>query len=211
MDSESDDAKQSFKGRARIKRPKIFDNEWVSIALFIAGVAIFYFFVQGFLIRTYLVDGQSMQSTLQNGDRLIIDKVPRTLSKITGHAYIPHRGDIIIFNESGLVLGSSGEKQLIKRVVGLPGERVVVKNGNLSIYNQAHPGGYEPDKTGLYHIDASYTPGNLDITLGADEIFVCGDNRANSEDSRYFGAVKADKIVGKLSLRILPLSKAQRF
>ncbi len=211
MDPESDVAKESLKKRTWFKWPRVLNNEWVSTALFIAGVAMVYFFIQGFLVRTYLVDGQSMETTLQNGDRLIIDKVPRTLSKITGHAYIPRRGDIVIFNQSGLIIGSDAEKQLIKRVVGLPGERVVVKNGSFTIYNQAHPGGYEPDKTGLYHIDAATTLGNVDITLKSNEIFVCGDNRANSEDSRYFGPVKAEKIVGKLSLRVLPLSKAQRF
>jgi signal peptidase I len=211
MDSELGEVKKSPKRWAKVKRPQILNNEWVSLALFIAGVAVLYFFIQGFLIRSYMVDGQSMETTLQNGDRLIIDKVPRSLAKITGHAYIPRRGDIIVFNQSGLSLGLSGEKQLIKRVVGLPGERVVVKNGSVSIYNQAHPGGYEPDKTSLYHIDASSTPGNVDITLGSDEIFVCGDNRTNSEDSRYFGPIKAGQVVGKLSLRVLPLSKAQRF
>lgn len=211
MDADLDPDKQSTKSRSWLRRPQIFSSEWVSVALFVAGVAVVYFLIQGFLIRTYLVDGQSMEATLQNGDRLIIDKVPRTLARVTGHAYIPHRGDIIIFNQSGLSFGLGGEKQLIKRVVGLPGERVVVKNGSLTIYNQAQQGGYEPDKTGLYHIDVSSTPGNVDITLGGGEIFVCGDNRANSEDSRYFGAVKADKIIGKLSLRVLPVSKAQRF
>ncbi len=211
MDSEVDEAKKPAKRWAWIKRPPILNNEWASIALFIAGVAIVYFFIQGFLIRTYLVDGQSMESSLQNGDRLIIDKLPRTIAKITGHAYIPHRGDIIVFNQSGLNIGLGGEKQLIKRVVGLPGERVVVKNGALFIYSQAYPDGFQPDNTGLYHIDATSTIGSVDITLGSGEIFVCGDNRANSEDSRYFGPVRADKIIGKLTLRILPLSKAQRF
>lgn len=211
MDSELAQDKKPPKRWTGPKRPAIFNNEWASIALFIAGVAVAYFFIQGFLIRTYLVDGQSMETTLRSGDRLIIDKVPRSLARLTGHAYVPHRGDIIIFNQSGLSFGSDSEKQLIKRVVGLPGERVVVKDGNLSIYNQAHPGGYEPDKTGLYHIDASSTAGNVDITLGSSEIFVCGDNRANSEDSRYFGPVSVERIIGKLSLRILPLSKAQRF
>ncbi len=211
MDANSDTDKRPARGRHWLKRPQILNNEWVSIAVFIVGVAIVYFFIQGFLVRTYLVDGQSMETTLQNGDRLIIDKVPRSLARITGHAYIPHRGDIIIFNQSGLSFGSDAEKQLIKRVVGLPGDRVVVKNGSLSIYSQVQPGGYEPDKTGLYHIDAPVTLGNVDITLKVDEIFVCGDNRSNSEDSRYFGPVKVDKIVGKLSLRVLPLGKTQKF
>ncbi len=211
MDDNTDTDKRAAKDRHWLKRPQILNNEWVSIAVFIVGVAIVYFFIQGFLVRTYLVDGQSMEKTLQNGDRLIIDKVPRSLARITGHAYIPHRGDIIIFNQSGLSFGSDAEKQLIKRVVGLPGERVVVKNGSLSIYSQVQPGGYEPDKTGLYHIDAPVTIGNVDVTLKVDEIFVCGDNRSNSEDSRYFGPVKSDKIVGKLSLRVLPLGKTQKF
>ena len=211
MDANLDADKQSTKSRSWLKRTKILSNEWVSTALFIGGVAIVYFFIQGFLIRTYLVDGQSMETTLQNGDRLIIDKVPRSLARVTGHAYIPHRGDIVIFNQSGLSFGSNAEKQLIKRVVGLPGERVVVKNGSVSVYSKTRAGGYEPDKIGLYHIDTSFTPGNVDITLRVDEIFVFGDNRTNSEDSRYFGPVKADKIIGKLSLRVLPLSKAQRF
>ena len=211
MDSELGEAKKAPKRWTGIKWPPILNNEWVSIVLFIAAVAVAYFFIQGFLIRTYMVDGQSMESTLQNGDRLIIDKVPRSLARVTGHAYIPHRGDIIVFNQSGLSLGLDSEKQLIKRVVGLPGERVVIKDGSLSVYNQAHPGGYEPDETGLYRIDASSTPGNVDITLKVGEIFVSGDNRANSEDSRYFGPIKAEQIVGKLSLRFLPLNKAQRF
>ncbi|OVE79119.1 signal peptidase I [bacterium G20] len=198
---------QSLTSRLR----RALNNEWLSLALFVAAAAIFYFFIQGFLIRTYQVDGQSMETTLQNGDRLIIDKVPRSLARITGHAYIPHRGDIVIFNQSGLFLGLAGEKQLIKRIVGLPGERVVVKDGNLMIYNQAHPGGYNPDTTGLYHINTLTTPGNLDVTLKVGEVFVCGDNRANSEDSRYFGPVSADKIVGKLTVRVLPLNKVQRF
>lgn len=210
MDVDTDSDKQPAKDHRWSRRPRILNNEWVSLVLFVAGVAVVYFFIQSFLIRTYLVDGQSMETTLQNGDRLIIDKVPRSLARLTGHAYIPHRGDIIIFNQSGLSFGSNAEKQLIKRVVGLPGERVVVSGGSLTIYNQAHPNGYEPDKTGLYRI-AAVTPGNVDITLGEGEIFVSGDNRTNSEDSRFFGPVKVNKIVGKLSLRVLPLGKAQRF
>ncbi|MEK7095696.1 MAG: signal peptidase I [Patescibacteria group bacterium] len=211
MDADLDTDNQPTKSRGRLRRPAIFTGEWASIVLFIAAVAVAFFFIQGFLIRTYLVDGQSMETTLHNGDRLIIDKLPRSLARLTGHAYIPHRGDIIVFNQSRPGTGSGDEKQLIKRVIGLPGERVVVSSGSLSIYSQAYPGGYEPDKTGLYRIDASSTSGNIDITLGSSEIFVFGDNRANSEDSRVFGPVKADKIIGKLSLRFLPLNKAQRF
>lgn len=169
--------------------------------------------ISAFALQSYQVDGQSMQTTLYNGDRLIVDKIPRTLSRLTGHVYVPKRGDIVIFNTNQLPDAFTGGKQLIKRVVALPGERVVIKSGVLSVYNSAHPTGYNPDSSGLYHLSSTITNANqpIDLTLGSDEVYVLGDNRPNSEDSRFFGPIKASYIVGKLSFRILPLSKAERF
>lgn len=163
-----------------------------------------------FVIQSYQVDGISMQQTLHNDDRLIVSKVQRTVSRITGHQYIPQRGQIIIFNQAGLP-GFIGEKQLIKRVIGLPGDRVVVKDGHITVYNKVHPNGFNPDTAGIYTIDANFTIGNVDTTLQPDEIFVCGDNRGNSEDSRYFGPIKSNQVVAKLILRILPLNQAKSF
>lgn len=168
-------------------------------------------FIAAYVAQSYQVEGQSMETTLQNNDRLIVDKWPRTWARISGHAYVPKRGDIIVFNQSGLSFGSSGSKQLIKRVVGLPNERVIVKGGNITIYNQRHPSGFDPDKSDGYRLSSQVTPGDVDLTLKSDEIFVCGDNRANSEDSRYFGPVKLNQVVGKLVFRVLPVSKAQHF
>ncbi len=131
-----------------------------------------------FVFRSYQVDGPSMENTLQNNDKLIIWKVPRTWADITGHPYIPDRGDIIVFNESGLAqFGQTDSKQLIKRVIGLPGDRVVVNNGLYTIYNKAHPNGFDPDKTLPYGKNIPETSGNIDITLGKDQLFVSGDNR----------------------------------
>ena len=163
-----------------------------------------------FVIQSYQVDGQSMENTLQNDDRLIVNKIPRTISRITGHQYVPHRADVIIFNQSGLP-GFTGSKQLIKRVIGLPGERVVVNNGRVTVYNRQHPDGFDPDNAGTYKTSSPVTVGDVDVTLQNDEIFVCGDNRPNSEDSRYFGPIKTNQIVAKLTLRILPLNKAHKF
>ncbi|MBI2589292.1 signal peptidase I [Candidatus Saccharibacteria bacterium] len=190
--------------------------KWRSLTsnLLLGALLVFIFtgtFKPAFLIQSYLVDGQSMAPTLQNNDRLIINKLPQTVASFTKNPYIPQRGDIIIFSQSGLSFGSNQEKQLIKRVIGLPGERVVINNGAITLYNREHPSGYNPDKSGLYNIAAPATPGNVDITLKANEIFVCGDNRSNSEDSRYFGPITVDKILGKLVLRILPINKADRF
>ncbi len=87
-----------------------------------------------------------MQMNLQNNDRLIIWKVPRTIAKITNHAYIPARFDIVVFDKTTLPgLDGSTEKQLIKRVIGLPGERVVVRGGKVTIYNKDRSEGFDPD------------------------------------------------------------------
>lgn len=187
---------------------KSFRSAFSTIMLFVSafGIAIF---LNTFVIQSYQVDGQSMEHTLQNDDRLIVDKVPRTLARVTGHQYVPKRADIIIFNMDSLP-GYVGQKQLIKRVIGLPGERVVVHDGKITVYNAQHPEGFDPDDSGTYqHVEP--TGQEVDIKLQSDELFVCGDNRPNSEDSRYFGPIKTNQVVAKLVLRILPLDKAKKF
>lgn len=181
-----------------------------SVGMIVSAILIALFIVS-FIIQSYAVDGESMETTLQNNDRLLVNKIPRSLARLTGHSYVPHRGDIIIFNQGGLSIGNGGDKQLIKRVIGLPGDRVVIKGGSITLYNTANPKGFDPDRSGLYTITAPSTAGDVDLTLSPGEIFVCGDNRGNSEDSRYFGAVQVNKVVGKLFVRILPLGKSQRF
>lgn len=180
-----------------------------TIGLFVSAFIIA-ILLNTFVIQSYQVDGESMEPTLQNNDRLIVNKVPRSISRVDGHQYVPQRGDIIIFNEDGLP-GFVGTKQLIKRVIGLPGERVVVANGKITIYNQQHQNGFNPDTSDGYHITAPTTVGNVDLTLQNNQLFVCGDNRGNSEDSRYFGPINTNQVVAKLMFRILPLDKAKAF
>lgn len=181
-----------------------------TIAIFLAAI-ILAITLNAFAIQSYQVEGQSMEPTLSNNDRLIVNKLPRSFARLTKGDYVPGRGDIVIFNLSGLSISSHKDKQLIKRVMGLPGERVVVKDGHVVVYNKEHPEGFEPDSSGQYKIASSSTAGNVDTTLHGNEIFVAGDNRNNSEDSRYFGPLPVDNIVGRLVLRVLPLNKAQKF
>lgn len=167
-----------------------------------------------FVFQSYQVDGPSMENTLQNDDRLIVWKLPRTMARITGHAYVPNRGDIIIFNEGNLAsYGQPNVTQLVKRVIGLPGDRVVVKSGKITIYNRQHPGGFNPDTTLPYGKEhpLSFTAGDLDVTLTSQQIFVCGDNRTVSLDSRTFGPVDLHDIIGKLVLRVYPFNDVERF
>lgn len=162
------------------------------------------------VFQVYEVDGQSMDSTLHDNDRLIVLKVPKTWANITSNDYIPERYEIIVFNQIEQQ-DSYGERQLIKRVVGLPGDRVVISNGSVRIYNEASPKGFSADDISPEHEATENTSGNVDITVPEGEVFVLGDNRQNSSDSRVFGTVPTEQIVGKLSLRFYPFSQTDTF
>lgn len=187
-------------------------KEFIStIGILVAALAVALLII-AFVFRSYQVDGPSMRNTLQNADKLIIWKVPRTWASITGHAYIPKRGDIIVFSESGLSeFGQQDTKQLIKRVIGLPGDRITVTDGHYEIYNSVHPNGFNPDQTLNISHEITPTSGSIDVTLQKDQLFVSGDNRPDSLDSRAFGPIDANQIIGKLVLRVFPLSQAQVF
>jgi signal peptidase I len=194
------------------RRSRLFDVVSTGLTVLLAlGLALCLIL---FVFQTYQVDGPSMENTLQNSDRLIVWKLPRTLAHLTGHPYVPNRGDIVIFNEGNLAeYGQANVAQLVKRVIGLPGERVVVKDGRITIYNSEHPQGFNPDTTlpyGKQH-QIPYTSGTIDITLGSNQVFVCGDNRTVSLDSRVFGPVNLNDIVGKLVVRIYPFTDVERF
>lgn len=182
-----------------------------TIAILIAAplVAIF---LTTFVFQSYEVDGPSMETSLQNRDRLIVWKVPHTIGELTDKPYIPRRGEIVVFVKHGISnFGEAEDKQLIKRVIGLPGERVVVRDGVITVYNQEHPEGFNPDTANLYKIQDQNTAGNVDLTVPAGEVFVAGDNRPNSLDSRAFGTIPSKDIVGDLKFRIFPFNKIKAF
>jgi signal peptidase I len=186
-------------------------NPWkdrLSTLFLFIGAFVTALLINGFVFQSYEVDGQSMEPTLQNNDRLIIYKLQRSISYITRKTYVPNRGDVVVFHKPN---GSSD--QLIKRVIGLPGDRVVVKNNEITIYNAENPEGFNPDDA-PYGLELPETAGNVDVTVGEDEVFVCGDNRipGASLDSRsVLGNVPAKLIVGKLVLRYLPAGNYKVF
>ncbi len=94
---------------------------------------------------------------------------------------------------------------MVKRVIGLPGERVVIKDGVVTVYNREHPDGFNPDATGKWKSDLTNNPNeNIDVSLGQSEILVAGDNRPESLDSRTNGPIDVSEIVGRAEARILP-------
>lgn len=192
----------------RIKRLKGL----VSLLLFVGGVVAAAYLINSFIFQSYYVDGTSMTPTLQNDDRLIIDKVERTWSSLQGRAYIPQRGQIIVLDSS--IVGISGrEEQLIKRVIGVPGDTVIVKDGTVMVKNKDHPEGFDVGKQLGLNLQPTFVASPIETTIPDGEVYVMGDNRVEngSYDSRAFGPIESNKIVGRLWARILPFDKAQIF
>lgn len=167
-----------------------------------------------YIMQIFTVDGRSMQRTFQTGDQVLINKLAKTFAGFNGREYVPLRGEIVVVRGvfGNAALTSSGDEMndelfLIKRVIGLPGERVVVKDGILTVYNSEHPEGFQPDKGSRWEKDM--TPDlpneNLDVQLSASELFVSGDNRPESIDSRFNGPLATKEVVGPMLLRIWPL------
>lgn len=191
------------------EKPTNAFRELLSIVGVLASALVLAFILISFVFQSYQVDGPSMQPTLETGDHLIIWKVPRTFAKVTGNQYVPKRGDVIVLNNPNRQV--SEPPQLIKRVVGLPGDRIVIKDGEVMVYNQEHPDGYNPDESLPYGTVIDKTPDDEDVTLTGSQLYVIGDHRDNSKDSREFGPVSTELVIGKLIVRILPLSQFTRF
>lgn len=185
----------------------------ISTVAILLAAPILAIILTSFVFQSYEVDGPSMETTLQNRDRLLVWKMPRTIASLTNNEYVPDRTDVVVFVKRGLFEpGGKQEKQLIKRVVGVPGDRVVVSNGYIMIYNKEHPEGFNPDLNNDFSPNiATITTGNIDLTVPDGQVFVCGDNRTNSLDSRSFGTISTDDIVGRLVVRIFPLNSFKSF
>jgi signal peptidase I len=195
-------------GKANFKRKDSIKNVVCTVLLFILA-PLFALFMIMFVFQSYVVDGSSMEPTLQNGNRVFILKLPRTWSKIRSNDYIPGRYEIIVFKKP-----SDPGVQLIKRVIGLPGDRVVVKNNQITIYNATNPYGFNPDEGANYEVPTNETASDVDVTVGASELFVCGDNRTpgGSLDSRNnLGLVPVQNVIGRLWIRYYPLGSFRYF
>ncbi len=150
--------------------------------------------IRFYIAAPYIVSGASMEPTFDNFHYLIIDRLSYDIGE-------PARGDVIVFK-----LPQNTGRALIKRVIGLPGETVNIEGGTVSIVNQEHPEGFTLDES---YLDPQNLGGvsDMSVTLGKDDFFVLGDNRKVSADSRLWGTLPREDIVGRVFLRLYPLNR----
>lgn len=155
------------------------------------------FIVRTFLVQPFLVDGTSMVPTFSNGDYVLTDE-------LTYRIRPPERGEVVVFHEVG-----DPSTYLIKRIIGLPGETVIVNNNTVTIENKQDPTGFVLNES--YLPSTTVTSGDGTWTLSSSSYFMMGDNRAVSYDSRSWGPLPAQNIVGLVRFRLWPLNAMQIF
>jgi signal peptidase I len=165
--------------------------------------------LHNFVFQAYHVLGTSMVPTLHETDYLIVSKLGYTqalVAKTFGQNkyYIPDRGEVVVFRYP-----KDPSKVFVKRVIGLPGDRVVIKNGTLTVFNKDNPNGFNPDKD--YEKSDTQTLIDTDQVVQEGSVFVIGDNRAagGSYDSREWGDLPSSYIIGNAVLRLLPLDQVK--
>ena len=153
-----------------------------------------------FVIQRNDVYGSSMEPTLHSGDAVFVEMI----SVYTGNF---SRGDIVTIDAKGME-GYSHEENLIKRIVGLPGETIKIEDGNVYINGVLlDESAYLPEGTKTYVGAEGQARGYQEVTLGPDEYYCMGDNRGGSNDSRRMGPFKKKQIEAKVLMRIYPFNK----
>ena len=154
--------------------------------------------VRYYLFQPFFVKGASMEPTFNDGDYVLIDEISYSFRD-------PQRGEVMIFRSP-----QDHSQFFIKRVVGLPGEQIQIKDNRVFIYNKQNPEGITLDET-EYLDPNTQTLGNLRINIDDNEYFVLGDNRLHSSDSRLWGGVNRSLITGRVLLRAWPFNKIAKF
>lgn len=178
-----------------IKKTKI-QSFWELVRFALVALAIV-IPIRLFVAQPFIVSGTSMVPTFENNQYLIVDEISYNLGT-------PKRNDVVVFKYP-----NNTKIFYIKRIIGLPGETIDVNSAldEVTITNSENPSGFKLDQSYIKNI------GGIDAhtTLGNDEYFVMGDNRIASSDSRYWGSVKKDLLLGKVFVRLFPLNKIGLF
>ncbi|MBI2013603.1 MAG: signal peptidase I [Candidatus Colwellbacteria bacterium] len=169
---------------------KFIASVWDVLEVLIIAVVSIYL-VYGFIAQPFLVQGASMEPNFQHGNYLIVDEISYRFRA-------PERGEVIVFRNP-----NNEAEFYIKRIVGLPGEFVEIRGNDIFIDGVLLQEDYLPKETGLF--------GSYEFNLKDTEYFVMGDNRAHSFDSRNWGPLQKDNVVGVVRLRFWPLGEFKLF
>lgn len=177
--------------QTQTKIPKTRMRLFLENVLYIITAIVLALIVQKFIIRPFVVNGESMSPTLETGDYLLIDEVSYKLHN-------PERGDVVVFKAP-----PEPTKYFIKRIIGLPGETVSINGQTVTIKNQEHPEGFALSEKFIAHPSLN----NIEINVPKDQYFVMGDNRAGSYDSRSWGTLPKANLKGRALIRLLPIKQ----
>lgn len=165
-----------------------------------------------FLFQPFFVQGASMETNFKDGDYLIINELGYKQTDVkVGDVHLfdvntfkdLKRGDVVVFRYP-----KDPKQFFIKRVIGLPGEQVKIEGGRVTIFNSENPEGFILDESS-YLPNHPVTNGAVTSSLNTQEYFVMGDNRQFSHDSRAWGPLPKDDVIGKVLIRAWPVSKAE--
>ena len=173
---------------------KVFFTELFKVLILgaFAVVAIRYF-----IFKPFVVKGASMEPNFHEKEYLIIDEVSYRFGS-------PQRGDIVVLRNQG----AAEHDYYLKRIIGMPGERIVITGGRVKIYDDKNPDGFYIDES-QYLAASVLTFGEIDVTLGPDKYYVLGDNRSASLDSRRIGPIPKSDIVGRAFFRGWPFNRVE--
>jgi signal peptidase I len=162
--------------------------EWVAV---IVGAVVVALLIKTFVVQAFRIPSDSMVPTLIQGDRVLVNK-------LSYEAHDLNRGDVVVFSRPpGLPAGPGEPEDLIKRVIGLPGDELVTRDGDVYVNDRVLNEPYLPEGTASYGLDQP-------ITVPDDQVFVMGDNRENSTDSRVFGPIESDTVIGRAFMVMWP-------
>ncbi len=194
------------------RHPQLKDS--LGLIIFVVGVIVGTLLINAFVFRSFNVEGPSMEPTMHTGDRLIVNRLPVTISQLQNKRYNPERGQVIVFKNPNFNPSVGHEEYVVKRVIAFAGERVVVRGGKVTVYTAEHPAGFDPDPTINHGEPGQPTSGDVDTTVPDGTLFVMGDHREGSFscDSRdCMGTIPVFDVVGPVSLRIFPFDKFRTF
>lgn len=174
----------------------------VKSVVFVVGVILLAILLRTFVVAQYYIPSDSMVPTLKQNDRIFVNKLSYRLHDV-------HRGDVVVFNRPPAMPSDPKIKHLIKRVVGLPGDTLETRNGEVYVNGQRLVEPYLPKGTVSANLiwvkGCTNAVAERFCTVPEGSVFVMGDNRGSSSDSRAFGPIDESLIVGRAFVRVWPL------